>query len=288
MVHIVGQIKTKFNIMEFKTLKDKCKYYQKLFDYKLMPNGYIIAHLDGKNFSSLIKNKFKLPFDDNFIDMMNKTALFLCNNVSEVKCAFVQSDEISLLIKNEPKSYLLFGGRLNKLQSILASMATSEFNRQFILYGLSNLKDEMNEYPTEDIWDMKSEIVFDYIEKLKLAHFDCKIWNVPNFNEARAWFVFRFNDCTRNSKQQTAQTYCSHKELLHKNTDAQIEYLKENKNIDWNSFSEGKKFGRFFVKETTLHQKFANGKTVEYERSGWVMKNGMNIFTDFPSDDFVG
>ena len=125
--------------MKFDSLEDKCQYYRSLTDYKILPNSNILVMLDGKNFSKLIKNNFDKPFDDEFVEMMNNTAKFLCNNVQGVKFAYVQSDEISLLISDydTPETDTLFGGRLCKIQSILASLATSEFNRQFIVNKLS-------------------------------------------------------------------------------------------------------------------------------------------------------
>jgi len=253
--------------MEFKTLKDKCRYYQSLYDYKLMPNGYIIAHLDGKNFSGLIKNNFEKPFDEAFINMMNETAKYLCNNVQDVKYAFAQSDEISLFIKNELQADLLYGGRLCKLQSILASMATSEFNKWFIINKLNKCYDLLN--------------IDDFISKIRMAQFDCKVWNVPNFADAKAWFIFRLNDCIKNSKQQTAQTWCTHKELLGKTADEQVEYLKEKYNIDWSDFSETQKYGRFFIKNKVKETKEIKGNMVEFERSIWEPVPGNEIITKF-------
>ena len=88
------------------------------------------------------------------------------------------------------------------------------------------------------------------VEDQKLVEFDCKAWNVPNENDMFAWCLYRQNDCIKNSKQQAAQTYLSHKELLNLNTDEQIALLKEKKGIDWNTdFSDGKKYGRFIYKE---------------------------------------
>ena len=117
--------------MIFKTLKDKCLYYRDLSDYKLMPNSNILVMLDGRSLSKLIKNNFKKPFDDVFIDIMNRTAKFLCENIQGCKIAYTQSDEISLYISDGPDSDVFFGGRLCKLQSLIASMATCEFNRWF-------------------------------------------------------------------------------------------------------------------------------------------------------------
>ena len=52
--------------MNQESLKDKCKRLQELADYRLLPNTYIIFHLDGKNFSKFCK-QFDKPFDDRFI-----------------------------------------------------------------------------------------------------------------------------------------------------------------------------------------------------------------------------
>ena len=200
--------------MYFKNLEDKCLYYRRLTDYRLLPNSNIMVCLDGKNFSKLIKNSFKKPFDEDFIHMMNRTAQFLCQNVQGVKIAYVQSDEINLLISDydTPETDTLFGGRLCKIQSILASMATSEFNRMFMLYNLSNKFVDSNDV------DVTFAELYDEINVMKLAQFDCRAWIVPNENDAFAYFLFRQIDCIRNSKQQTAQTWCTHKELIGKNT----------------------------------------------------------------------
>jgi tRNA(His) 5'-end guanylyltransferase len=194
--------------------------------------------------------------------MMNETAKFLCNNVQGCKLAYVQSDEISLLITDydTPDTDILFGGRLCKIQSILASMATSEFNRQFILYNLSDKLDV-------GFKDVSFDDVYNLIEKMKMAQFDCKAWVVPNENDAYAWFLYRNIDCVRNSKQQTAQTWCSHKELMGKDTDEQIEYLFKNHGIDWNTFENGKKYGRFITKVKQHLTTIVKGEKIEYDRN---------------------
>ena len=233
--------------MKFKNLEDKCLYYRSLTDYKLLPNTPIIVMLDGKNFSTLIKNNFRKPFDDDFINMMNKTAQFLCNNVQGVKFAYTQSDEISLLITDydTPETDTPFGGRICKLQSILASLATSEFNRQFILYNIYHA----------DKWNIGAGDCVDIIKKMKMAQFDCKVWPVPTENDAFAWFLYRQLDCIKNSKQQTAQTYLPHKDLLRKDADEQIEMLFNRKGINWNTFIPDYRLGRFVYKVETTETK---------------------------------
>ena len=55
-----------------RTLESKCREYQKTADYHLDANKPIIVHIDGRSFSKMVKNKFKKPFDENFINMMNE------------------------------------------------------------------------------------------------------------------------------------------------------------------------------------------------------------------------
>ena len=225
------------------SLKEKCYAYQKAANYFLDPDKYIIAHIDGRSFSKMIKNKFKNPFDDTFIEAMNETAKYLCKEVQGCIFAYTQSDEISLIIrKNDPEGDVFFGGRMCKMQSIIASLATSKFNRVMDENRILNYMNEVNVNNKEGLKK--------FFENGPLYQFDCKVWNVDNANDAMAWLLFRSIDCVRNSKQQTCQTYLPHKVLMSKNTDEQVELLKQEKNVDWNEFDDGKKYGRF-IKKTT-------------------------------------
>lgn len=242
------------------SLKEKCYAYQKEANYFLDPEKYIIAHIDGKSFSKKVKNKFNKPFDDGFIDAMNQTAVYLCEEIQGAQFAYVQSDEISLLIKkNTPDSQVFFNGRLCKLQSIIASIATSKFNQVMIANRVKEISKSVGEKSFIDT------CVF-AIENGPIYQFDCKVWNVDTANDAMAWFLFRNIDCIRNSKQQTCQTYLPHKILMSKNTDEQVELLKTEKNVDWNGFSNDKKYGRLIKKTTVIHTLNDNES---YERSKW-------------------
>lgn len=244
--------------MYFKTLKDKCEYYRSLTDYKLMPNSYVLAMVDGHCFSKLIKNKFDKPFDDLFIKMMNETAKYLCENIQGAKFAYTQSDEISILITDfdTPMTDSYFSFRLCKMQSLIAAMATAKFNQMYAKmaydyqgYGLK--KFDMKEYPT--------------------CTFDCKVWTVPNANDAYAWFLYRQTDCIKNSKAQTAQAYLSHKELVGLTSDDMIAKLKNEKGIDWYDFESGKKYGRVIKKvETPMEKDLPDGKHIKFTRNVWT------------------
>lgn len=267
--------------MKFKNLEDKCQYYRGLTDYRIQGNNDILVMLDGKNFSKLIKNNFKKPFDDDFINMMNKTAQFLCENVQGCKFAYTQSDEISLLITDyeTTETDTLFGGRLCKIQSILASLATSEFNRQFILYNIYHA----------DKRNIGAGDCVDIIEKMKMAQFDCKCWTVPNQNEAFAWFLYRQLDCVKNSKQQTAQTYLPHKQLVGHNADEQIQMVKEFNGIDWNTFENKYKFGRFIYKVETTETKMIPqlNNTITYTRNKFTPMPAWDLTTEESKVKFI-
>jgi len=273
--------------MKFKNLEDKCLYYRGLTDYRIQGNNDILVMLDGKNFSTLIKNNFKKPFDDDFINMMNQTAKFLCNNVQGVKFAYVQSDEISLLITDydTTETDTPFGGRLCKLQSLLASLATSEFNRWFTLNKWYKYCVSENKF-SDDARISISE-VNDFISNMKMAQFDCKVWTVPNQNDAFAWFLYRQLDCIKNSKQQTAQTYIPHKLLVGHNADEQIQMVLEQKGIDWNTFIPDYKFGRFVYKvETIGTAKDNKGNTVEYTRNKFTVLPALDLSEQYGKDKF--
>lgn len=259
------------------SLKEKCYAYQKEANYFLDSDKYIIAFIDGRSFSKMIKNKFKKPFDDTFIEAMNETAKYLCKEVQGCIFAYTQSDEISLIIKkNEPEGDVFFGGRMCKMQSIIASLATSKFSQVMMANRLKDI-------PTCASSENVLEMCIGNVKSSPLYQFDCKVWNVDNANDAMAWLLFRNIDCVRNSKQQTCQTYLPHKALMSKNSDEQVELLKQEKNIDWNEFDDGKKYGRF-IKKTTKTFNINGDENIgampydtSYTRHVWEAFNGCDL-----------
>lgn len=228
--------------MKFDSLADKCNYYRSLTDYKLIPGMPVIVMLDGRSFSKFIKKSFNLPFDDRFINIMNFVAEKLCSSISGAKVAYVQSDEISIFLEDykQINTESFFGYRLTKLLSIIASIATGWFNKE--------------------LWKIFPES--------NPIQFDCKAWNVPNLNEVYAWFLYRQNDCIRNSKQQVTQQYYSHKELNGMRVDDQIQKLKDEKGISWwNDFSDNEKYGRLIWKVKERYLDIERG--LEYDRGVW-------------------
>lgn len=249
------------------TLKEKCERLRATTDYRLPKKTYVMVMVDGKNFSRLVKNKYEKPFDNKFINMMNEVAIYVCKNVQGCKFAYTQSDEITFVLTDfeTEETSAFFDYRLCKMLSIIPSLATAKFNQLVTL----NLLDT----------PCSSEDMKQIVADMSLAQFDCKVWNTDNFNDVFAYFLWRQIDCVRNSKQQAAQTYLSHKELLGKHTDEQVQMLLEKKGIDWNEYSDGKKYGRFIYKEQ-VEKEIPNSNEETCIRNVWLAHDAFPLFDE--------
>lgn len=248
------------------TLKERMEELRSKYDIVLPKKRYVMAMIDGRSFSSLIKKKFKLPFDDYFIELMNETAKYVCENVSGCKFAYVQSDEITFVLTDfeDETTEPFFGNRLCKLQSIIPSMASAKFNRMLFENIITSPCDPIS--------------MFDMLADTPLVTFDCKVWSVDNFNDVMAYYIWRQNDCVRNSILQTAQTFFSKKEVLNIKCEGLIDKLKEEKNIDWNDFDDGVKYGRFIYK--VKKYKYVEALHKEVERRSWEVFGAFRINDD--------
>lgn len=261
------------------TLKERMKALQKSRDYRLDKDKYVLVHIDGRAFSKMIKNKFKLPFDDIFMDMMDKTASYVCQNVQGAKLAYIQSDEITLVLTafNIEGDEVRDGGaffdyRLCKMQSIIASLATAKFNQLLALQRIDN---------SFDVTEASANV-----EVMGLVQLDCKCWDVERYEDVFAWLKFRQNDCIRNSKQQFCQTYCPHKALLNLDTDKQIEYCKETTGKDWTILAPKYKYGRL-VFRTLYETEVLNPKTNEMVQCTRSKYDAYEIKEPFTYEQFV-
>ena len=112
-------------------LGDRMKgFYESRCRHYFARRTYTLIRVDGKAFHSFTKG-FERPFDIRLIRMMNDTARFMCDNIMGAQFAYVQSDEISVLLTDfgTPQTEAWFDGNQSKIESISASMATVAFNR---------------------------------------------------------------------------------------------------------------------------------------------------------------
>ena len=238
------------------TLAERMYALRSKTDIMFPRNSYVMIMFDGRSFSKLVKNKFKLPFDERFVDVMNKTAEVLCHEIQGAKFAYVQSDEISLFFTDVDceGTGSFFKYRLTKMLSVGASIATSAFNREII----------RQKFDKSGLLDLGT------FDEEPMYQFDAKAWICPEKMDVFSWVLFRNTDCIRNSKQQAAQTYLKYDdELVRKNTDEQIELLLKKTGIDWNDYDAGVKYGRLVRHEAYTKMGEYNGKIVPVERHRW-------------------
>jgi tRNA(His) guanylyltransferase len=234
------------------SLGDRIKKYENSFRQQLPIRIPLIIRLDGASFHNYLKG-CKRPIDENVVECMNESAKYLCKNIQGAQLAYVQSDEISILINNyqslntEP----WFDNSLQKIVSISAGMVSSYF---------SSISDRI-------------------FGKIKLATFDCRAFVVPKEDVCNA-FIFRQQDATRNSVQMLAQSLYSHRELLGKNN-SQLQEMCFKKGFNWNNCPIYQKRGRCIVKSKIIkpckHHK--TNDVFNVERSEWVVDNKIPIFS---------
>lgn len=220
----------------------------------------VVMRLDGKAFHTYTKGLNK-PFDEGLIEDMQKTAIYLCENIQGAKCAYVQSDEISLLLTDYDKidTQAWFDYEVQKMVSISASFATAKFNElrlhRFIIESNNALSDG----------ECLDKIVF---ESIKLANFDSRVFSIPKDDVAN-YFLARQLDAEKNSVAMLAQSLYSHKEL-HGKHGGEMQEMCFQKGHNWNDLHFSKKRGSFIVKNTycngnMVRNQFNNSNILESE-----------------------
>jgi tRNA(His) 5'-end guanylyltransferase len=74
--------------MKFDELDAQMRVYETSADFCVLPDIYIVARLDGRNFTTLTKKKghFEAPFDVKFRDLMVETTKHLMNCGFKMLC----------------------------------------------------------------------------------------------------------------------------------------------------------------------------------------------------------
>lgn len=206
-------------------LGERMKRYENITRQSLPPRTYTVIRLDGKAFHTYTKG-FERPYDIRLMRVMDNTAIALCERLQNVRYAYVQSDEISILMSDFESIHTdaWFKGNIQKIVSVSASIATAHFNN-----GM---------YLDEDILARMD----------KIAYFDSRTWSIPDRDEVFNYFLWRQQDATRNSIQMGAQKLYSQKQLNGKNT-SELQEMMWQKGQNWNDYPVGFKRGRIILKE---------------------------------------
>lgn len=110
------------------SLGDRMKTFEAASE-QVMPLGLpVIVRLDGNSFSKMTNTSFEKPYDPRFDLHMDKAAEAVLSYCGSPKFAYIQSDEISLVLTNTPESDAFLGNRTQKLASLLASKAAVAFS----------------------------------------------------------------------------------------------------------------------------------------------------------------
>lgn len=242
------------------SLGDRMKgFYETRTQLFLPRRTFTMIRLDGKAFHTYTKG-FKRPYDLNLMRVMDNTAIALCKAIQGAKMAFVQSDEISIILTDfdDQQTDAWFDGNVQKITSISASIATAAFNNGMYL-------DE------EILANMD-----------KVAYFDSRVFTLPTATEVVNCFVWRQQDATKNSISMAAQSMFPHKEL-HKKNGSDMQEMMWQKGVNWNDYPVGFKRGRAIVKESFEHKGLdkKTGQEVVTQRSRWVSVEPP-IFTQEP------
>ena len=241
-------------------LGTRMKEYEKRNQYYLQKRTPVAIRVDGRSFHTFTKG-FKRPFDDILMKSMQETAKYMCENIQGAKFAYVQSDEITIILVDYDtlETDCWFNYRTDKLCSISASMATMAFNRVFV----KNV-DEWGRltFPNWDEGGANEEVDVDLLKLNdayqraigKGAMFDARCFNIPK-EEVTNLIYWRQLDATRNSIQMVGQANFSHKELQNKSCNDIQDMLHEQKGINWNDYPTVCKRGTACIK---------NRKIIEY------------------------
>ena len=217
-------------------LGDRMKsQYEDRTRYMLPRRTYTLIRLDGKSFHTYTRG-LKKPFDKALSEDIDNSIIAMLPEIQGAVFAYTQSDEISILLTDfaTPTTSAWFDGNLQKISSVAASIMTAQFNLRR-LCGEGGECEEWSEGP-EGVTP-------------KLAYFDARIFTIPDRIEVMNYFIWRNQDCARNSMSMVAQTNFSHKELQGKSTKNMHEMLHA-KEVNWaTDYTDREKNGALVVKE---------------------------------------
>src|SRR3989338_10207254 len=155
--------------------KDMRNMEKKMNHTVLSKECYSVVRVDGHGFSKYVK-VFDRPHDTRIAAAMQRTAVDLLKFFGGVT-AYTFSDEISLLLA--PTNDIVFGGRVTKLSSVAAGLASARFNVHLGSFALSEQQQS----------------------RVGEAFFDGRAFSLSDSRvDVLRYFHFRLLDCIRNSQ----------------------------------------------------------------------------------------
>lgn len=191
-----------------------------------MPFVPVYARIDGRGFSKFTRGADK-PFDAVISNAMIAATSKLVEQTGAT-IGYVQSDEISLTwLTRKPDEEMFFKGKIQKMTSVLASLATAAFIQ-------SLLKSESEKW----------------IESVnRLPHFDARVMHIPTREETANMFLWREMDARKNAISMAAHAKFSHKSLHGLSGRDKLKKLEE-AGIDFAAYPVEFRRGTFIRRET--------------------------------------
>lgn len=231
-------------------LGKRMKKYEAVSKTSLIDRIPAIIRIDGKAFHTFTTGMDR-PFDRILVKTMQETMEVLCNEIQGAIFGYTQSDEITIVLYNsDPQSHVWFDGKVQKIVSVAASLATLSFNRIF-----------------KQVDHTKK-----YADKYDRAMFDARVFNIP-LEEVINNIIWRQEDASKNSVQMLARSIYSHKEVQNMNGKQLQDKMFSEKGVNWNDLSTTKKRGTacFKVPKKIVTE---NGETI---RNKWELDLDMPI-----------
>lgn len=225
-------------------LGDRMKQYEATFDMTLPKRSPVMVRLDGRSFHTLTrKMNLQKPIDLEFRNVMANVATKLCQEMMNAKLAYLQSDEITILMVDYPETDkdCWFDNRVQKIASVAASTASSRFTK---LTG-------------------------------EECSFDARVYIMPPNDVCNA-LIWRQQDATRNSINALAQSLFPSKQLQGLDLKETMDKMWKEKGVNWNDcttqFKRGSVIRKMPSKKVTVKGTF--------DVQSWKEDKEIPIFTE--------
>jgi tRNA(His) guanylyltransferase len=280
-------------------LGDRMKKYEAQNMHKVDVTLPWLVRLDGHKFSSFTR-PFKRPFDDRIHNCMTAACKALLVEFHPT-IVYTCSDEITLVFPSfesmtpvdpeeaatgdsekkdgeKQEQVMMFGGRIQKIATLMASLASVAFDRELRLQTFDAATEQK---------------LIDYIAEHP-PYFDARIFNVPNVTEIVSNLIWRsHHDYRRNSISQYARSFYSPKQMHKLNSTQLCEMMKTEKGVNWEDLPGKYKYGSFFKRQQYIKTVEIKGETIQATRTRTVElsfcfnKNNDSV-KDFLMSKYVG
>jgi tRNA(His) 5'-end guanylyltransferase len=245
-------------------IEERMKMYEQAARTMLPRRMPVIIRVDGKNFSRYTRNLPGKPFDRNFVSVMESVAISLCQEIQGAQMAYVQSDEVSVLVHGYKKfeSEPWFQNQTQKIVSVAAAIAAATFTANSWRMWAPPGYGEVSPGPVVLLGDC-----------IEPAYFDARAFVLPE-SDVNNYFLWRQRDAIRNSIQMFTSSHFSHKDLQNKSTNEMIK-MCESKGHDWRKLSPSLRNGRC----VSRHHEIVDG----VERSHFRVDTNVPLFREQPN-----